>query len=78
MSLTVAVQMDPIERIKIAGDSSFALMLEAQARPVFRRVSRACCDDAARGDEPCGSQRVAEEPVHRGVGQGRRERQYRQ
>ncbi len=32
MSLTVAVQMDPIERIKIAGDSSFALMLEAQAR----------------------------------------------
>ncbi|MCO4053045.1 MAG: glutathione synthase [Bosea sp.] len=32
MSLTVAVQMDPIERIRIAGDSTFALMLEAQAR----------------------------------------------
>ena len=32
MGLTVAVQMDPIERIKIAGDSTFALMLEAQAR----------------------------------------------
>ncbi|MFN3671859.1 MAG: glutathione synthase [Bosea sp. (in: a-proteobacteria)] len=32
MSLTVAVQMDPIERIRIAGDSSFAMMLEAQAR----------------------------------------------
>jgi glutathione synthase len=32
MSLTVAVQMDPIENIKIAGDSTFALMLEAQAR----------------------------------------------
>ncbi len=32
MTLTVAVQMDPIERIRIAGDSSFALMLEAQAR----------------------------------------------
>lgn len=32
MSLSVAVQMDPIERIRIAGDSSFALMLEAQAR----------------------------------------------
>ena len=32
MSLNVAVQMDPIERINIAGDSSFALMLEAQAR----------------------------------------------
>lgn len=32
MSLTVAVQMDPIEKINIAGDSTFALMLEAQAR----------------------------------------------
>jgi glutathione synthase len=30
--LKVAVQMDPIERIKIAGDSTFALLLEAQAR----------------------------------------------
>ena len=32
MSLTVAVQMDPIENVNIAGDSTFALMLEAQAR----------------------------------------------
>ncbi len=32
MSLRVAVQMDPLESIKIAGDSSFALMLAAQAR----------------------------------------------
>jgi glutathione synthase len=32
MPLTVAVQMDPIERINIAGDSTFALLLEAQAR----------------------------------------------
>ncbi|MBS7543583.1 glutathione synthase [Ancylobacter oerskovii] len=32
MSLNVAVQMDPIDRINIAGDSTFALMLEAQAR----------------------------------------------
>ncbi len=32
MSLTVAVQMDPIERINIAGDSTFALMLEAARR----------------------------------------------
>ena len=32
MGLTVAVQMDPIEKINIAGDSTFALMLEAQAR----------------------------------------------
>jgi glutathione synthase len=32
MSLRVAVQMDPIERINIRGDSTFALLLEAQAR----------------------------------------------
>src|ERR1700719_4096327 len=32
MSLFVAVQMDPIERINIHGDSTFALLLEAQAR----------------------------------------------
>jgi len=32
MSLTVAVQMDPLESIGIAGDSSFALMLKAQER----------------------------------------------
>ena len=32
MALNVAVQMDPLETIKIAGDSSFALMLSAQAR----------------------------------------------
>jgi glutathione synthase len=30
--LNVAVQMDPIERIRIAGDSTFALLLEAQRR----------------------------------------------
>ena len=32
MTLRVAVQMDPIESINIAGDSSFALMLSAQGR----------------------------------------------
>ncbi|HEX4534133.1 MAG TPA: glutathione synthase [Rhizomicrobium sp.] len=32
MALSVAIQMDPIERIDIAGDSTFALALEAQAR----------------------------------------------
>ena len=32
MALTVAVQMDPIADINIAGDSTFALMLSAQAR----------------------------------------------
>jgi glutathione synthase len=32
MSLRVAVQMDPLEKINISGDSTFALMLSAQAR----------------------------------------------
>ncbi|WP_277980354.1 glutathione synthase [Sphingomonas phyllosphaerae] len=32
MALTVAVQMDPIDQINIAGDSTFALMLSAQQR----------------------------------------------
>ena len=32
MGLTVAVQMDPIDRIAIAGDSTFALLLAAQGR----------------------------------------------
>ena len=32
MTVRVAVQMDPLESINIAGDSSFALMLSAQAR----------------------------------------------
>ena len=32
MSLRVAVQMDPMERINVAGDSTFAIMLAAQAR----------------------------------------------
>jgi glutathione synthase len=30
MSLRIAVQMDPLERINLAGDSTFALMLKAQ------------------------------------------------
>ena len=32
MSLTVAVQMDPIQHIRIAGDTTFALLLEAKRR----------------------------------------------
>src|SRR4051794_37945008 len=32
MTLNVAVQMDPIERINVRGDSTLALLLEAQAR----------------------------------------------
>jgi len=36
MTLRVAVQMDPIEAIDPPGDSSFALMLEAQERGLWR------------------------------------------
>lgn len=32
MALNIAMQMDPIERIRIAGDTGFALLLEAQKR----------------------------------------------
>ena len=32
MSLAVAIQMDPMDSIDIAGDSTFALALEGQAR----------------------------------------------
>ena len=32
MALTVAVQMDHISGLQIAGDTTFALMLEAQRR----------------------------------------------
>src|SRR5471030_1858466 len=32
MSLKIAVQMDPIQRINLKGDSTFALLLEAQKR----------------------------------------------
>lgn len=32
MSLTIAIQMDPLEKINISGDSTFALMLSAQER----------------------------------------------
>src|SRR5436305_3818976 len=32
MAMTVAIQMDPIEKIDIGGDSTFALAMEAQAR----------------------------------------------
>ena len=32
MKLKVAVQMDPIARINVRGDSTFALLLEAQRR----------------------------------------------
>src|SRR4051812_27868471 len=50
MSLNVAVQMDPIERINIRGDSTFALLLEAQKRG--HRLSYYTPDKLAqRGDK---------------------------
>jgi len=55
MNLKVAVQMDPLDRIDIRGDSTFALMLEAQARGhglfVYRPDALACGTDrvTARG-----------------------------
>ena len=49
MPLNVAVQMDPIERINIRGNSTFALMLEAKARghgfPITRPTSWPSCGD---------------------------------
>lgn len=50
MSLRVAVQMDPIETINLAGDSSFALMLAAQARGhvVYHYDVRTLAYDAGR------------------------------
>ena len=32
MSLSIAIQMDPVETLQIAGDTTFALGLEAQKR----------------------------------------------
>ena len=57
MSLTIAVQMDPIERINIRGDSTFALLLEAQKRghalayytPDRLALCLAACEEALVG-----------------------------
>jgi glutathione synthase len=49
MPLNVAVQMDPIERINIRGDSTFALMLEAKARG--HRLSYYTTDKLAQSGE---------------------------
>ena len=48
MSLTVAVQMDPLESINIEGDSSFAIMLGAQARG--HRVYHYAAEDLSWAD----------------------------
>ncbi len=59
MPLNVAVQMDPIERINITGDSTFALLLEAQARGhrciTTRRIGSRC----ATGPSPRRCRRCA-------------------
>ena len=39
MSLKVAVQMDPLERINIEGDTTFLMMLSAQARGAYSRLN---------------------------------------
>jgi len=49
MPLNVAVQMDPIERINIRGDSTFALLLEAQKRG--HRLSYYTPDKLAQRDD---------------------------
>ena len=54
MPLNIAVQMDPIDRINIAGDSTFALLLEAQKRD--HRLSYYTPDRLALvGAAPCAS-----------------------
>ncbi|GGB98013.1 glutathione synthetase [Novosphingobium endophyticum] len=51
MTLRVAVQMDPLESINITGDSSFALMLAAQARghTLFHYDVRTLAYDTSQG-----------------------------
>ena len=66
MSLNVAVQMDPIERINIRGDSTFALLLEAQARGhalvlLHARTGSRCA--TARCSRPCSRSRCATTPA---------------
>ena len=61
MSLNVAVQMDPIERINIRGDSTFALLLEAQRAatrsPITRPTGWRC--GTAGCSPPCSRSRCA-------------------
>ena len=62
MALTVAIQMDPIEKIDIGGDSTFALALEAQTRGHAPALLRAARSDLPRrqGDaRVCGRLRCA-------------------
>jgi glutathione synthase len=76
MKLNVAVQMDPIARINIRGDSTFALLLEAQKRG--HRLSYYTPDKLSlRGEElvaPVQALSVRDEPSdHFTLGEARRE-----
>ena len=76
MALNVAVQMDPIERINIRGDSTFALLLEAQRRGhraalLHARTGWSCCK--ARCLPRCSRSRCATWPAtHFTLGEGQR------
>jgi glutathione synthase len=63
MSLRVAVQMDPLEGINIAGDSTFALMLGAQQRghKLYHYVSEALTYEGGRLYG--GTHKVSVQPV---------------
>jgi glutathione synthase len=63
MSLRVAVQMDPLEGINIAGDSTFALMLGAQQRghKLYHYVSEALTYEGGR--LYAGTHKVSVQPV---------------
>ena len=66
MALRVACQMDPIERIDIRGDTTFAILLEAQKRGPRTLLLHAAQPRAPRQQAAC-ARRDAE-----GRGQGRR------
>jgi glutathione synthase len=63
MSLRVAVQMDPLEKINISGDSTFALMLTAQARG--HKLYHYLAEDLtyAEGRLYAGAREVSVQPV---------------
>jgi len=80
MTLNVAVQMDPIARINIGGDSTFALLLEAQKRG--HGLSYYTPDKLSlRGEElvaPVQTLSVRDEPGdHFTLGEPRREHAFR-
>jgi glutathione synthase len=66
MPLTVAVQMDPLESIAIAGDSTFALMLEADLTYEDGRVRARACEVTVQRVE--GDHFRAGEPVSLDLG----------